>query len=43
MTTKESPRLKLDNLEARFTHLMVRYSIAILRIVLGFVFSGSGF
>ena len=42
MTTKESPRLKLDNLEMRFTHLMVRYSIAILRIVLGFVFLGFG-
>ncbi len=42
MTTKESPRLKLDILEARFTHLMVRYSIAILRIVLGFVFLGFG-
>ncbi len=42
MTTKESLRLKLDNLEKRFTHLMVRYSVAILRIVLGFVFLGFG-
>lgn len=42
MTTKESLRLKLDNLEMRFTRLMVRYSIAILRIVLGSVILGFG-